>query len=162
MDRKVSKHSHPTSLLLIALLFLILGVGSGFLLKESLSMSKYEEDVNQIVEIDHSAKQEKLNEIVEEGEIHIQYSTHAVFTGQTSEYFSVKNIPNNHHPIIFTIYDETGDILYESKQINPGYQLKMIELNKTLTKGIHNCNIKIGYANEGNVSSLFPIIIEVK
>lgn len=162
MERKVSKNYCPYFILLLALLFLILGIGSGFLLKESLSMSKYEENVNQIVEIDHSEKQEKLNQIVKEGEINIQYSTHAIFNGNTSEYFSVKNIPNNHHPIEFTLYDENNEVLYESKQIKPGYQLRMIELNKSLSKGIHECQIKIGYANEGNVSSLFPIMIEVR
>ena len=146
----------------LAFLFLMIGIGSGFLLKESLSISKYEENVNQIIEINHAEKQEKLNQIVKEGEIHIQYSTHAVFNGQMSQTFSVKNIPNNHHPIVFTIFDKTGDILYESKQIEPGYQLKAIELKKLLSKGIHECTIKIGYANEGNVSSLFPIMIEVQ
>lgn len=125
-------------------------------------MSKYEENVNQIVEIDHSEKQEKLNQIVKEGEINIQYSTHAIFNGKVSEYFSVKNIPNNHHPIEFTLYDENNEILYESKQIKPGYQLRMIELNQPLSKGMHECQIKIGYVNEGNVSSLFPIMIEVR
>lgn len=125
-------------------------------------MSEYEGNVNQLVQVDHSTKQAKLNQIVKEGEIHIQYSTHAVFNGKTSEYFSVKNIPNNHHPIVFTLYDEKGDVLYESKQIKPGYQLRMIELNKTLSRGIHSCHIKIGYANEGNVSSLFPIKLEVR
>lgn len=125
-------------------------------------MSEFEKNVNQIVEIDHSDKQAKLNEIVKEGEINIQYSTHAIFNGQVSESFSVKNIPNNHYPIEFIIYDETNEVIYESKQIKPGYQLKMIELSKSLSKGIHECKIKIGYANEGNVSSLFPITIEVK
>lgn len=162
MERKVNKFLHPLLILLLALLFLLLGIGSGFLLKESLSMSKYEENVNQIIEIDHSKKQAELNQIVKEGEINIQYSTHAIFNGQTSEYFSVKNIPNNHHPISFTIYDETNEIIYESKQIKPGYQLKMIELTKQLTKGNHECQIKIGYVNEGNVSSMFPIMIEVR
>lgn len=125
-------------------------------------MSKYEENVNQIVEIDHTEKQAKLNQIVKEGEINIQYSTHAVFNGKTSEYFSVKNIPNNHHPIEFTLYDENSEVLYESKQIKPGYQLRMIELDKHLSKGFHECQIKIGYVNEGNVSSIFPITIEVR
>lgn len=161
MKRKVNKRT-PLLILLFSLLFLFLGIGGGFLLKESLSISNYEENVNQIIQIDNTEKQEQLNQIVNEGEINIQYSTHSIFNGTISEYFSVKNIPNNHHPIAFTIYDETDQIIYESKQIKPGYQLKMIELIQPLSKGIHKCQIKIGYVNEGNVSSIFPIIIEVK
>ncbi len=156
------KANNPLFILLIAFLFMILGIGSGFLIKESLSLSNYEKNVNQIVMIDHKEQEDKINQIVKEGEIHIQYSTHAIFNGQVSESFSVKNIPNNHHPISFTIYDENKEVIYQSKHIKPGYQIKMIELLKPLTKGIHTCSIKIGYVNESNVSTLFPILIEVK
>lgn len=162
MKTKVSKNTNTLFVLLLFLLSLMLGVGSGFLLKESLSISDFEKNVNQIIQIDHSEKQDKLNQIVRDGEINIQYSTNAIFEGQMSQYFSVKNIPNNHYPISFTIYDEIGDVIYESKHIKPGYQIKVIELTKHLDKGIHDCQIKIGYVNEGNVSSLFPIQIEVR
>ncbi len=41
-------------------------------------------------------------------------------------------------------------------------ELNTIELSKELSKGTHDCKIEIGYAEEGNVSSIFPITIEVK
>ena len=37
-----------------------------------------------------------------------------------------------------------------------------IELEKKLSKGTHECKIKVGYAEEGNVSSAFPLTIEVR
>ena len=46
--------------------------------------------------------------------------------------------------------------------IEPGFEINKIELQKELPKGLHECSIKIGYANVGNISSVFPITIEVK
>ena len=40
--------------------------------------------------------------------------------------------------------------------------MNSIELDKKLSKGVHDCKLKVGYAEEGNVSSVFPITIEVK
>ena len=33
---------------------------------------------------------------------------------------------------------------------------------QNIQKGTHQCKLKVGYAEEGNVSSAFPITIEVK
>lgn len=125
-------------------------------------VTEYEQQVDQITEIDKEERQKQLDQIVEDGKINIQYSLGAVFNGKVSESFNVKNIENNKHPIIFTLYDEDGEVIYESKQIEPGYEINSIELTKELSEGIHDCQIEIGYATEGNVSSVFPITIEVK
>ena len=125
-------------------------------------VSEYEEQVNEITEIDYSKQQEALNAIVEEGKMNVNYSSEAVFNGKISEKFNIKNIKNNHHPIVFELYDEDGNCIYASKKIEPGYEMSSIELNKNLSKGMHNCKLKVGYAQEGNVSSVFPITIEVK
>lgn len=130
--------------------------------KSSKTISEYEQAVNKITEIDYSQRQAELDKIVEEGMINIQYAMYASFNGKVSTSFNVKNSKNNKHPIIFSITDENGDLIYESKQINTGYELNSIELEKELSKGTHECSIKIGYAAEGNVSSVFPIILEVK
>lgn len=124
-------------------------------------ISGYETAVNEITEIDYSKRQEELDQIVEEGMMNVQYAMYASFDGKVSKSFNVKNIKNNKHPIVFSLYDENGDLIYESKRIDLGYELNSIELNKELSKGTHECSIKIGYAEEGNVSSVFPITIEV-
>lgn len=126
------------------------------------ALSEYESDVNRIKEIEYSARQKELNALVEEGKMNVNYSAEAVFKGKISENFNVKNIKNNHHPIIFELFDEDGVCLYQSKKIAPGYEISQIELNKELEKGTHMCKLKVGYAEEGNVSSAFPITIEVK
>ena len=145
--------------LLGIILMLILG---WFYVESNKPISDYEKNVNAITEISKEDQQEQINQIVEEGNINIQYIPYATFKGTVSESFNVKNIKNNHHPIVFSIYDENSDMIYESKQIKPGYEINSIELGKKLSKGSHECSIKIGYASEGNVSSVFPITIEVK
>lgn len=129
---------------------------------QELAVSEYEENVNRIKEIDVSKRQAELNAIVEEGKMNVNYSPQAIFQGTISETFNIKNIKNNHHPIIFEIIDENGRSVYVSKKIEPGYELSRIELDEELPKGTHNCKIKVGYAEEGNVSSAFPLTIEVK
>lgn len=125
-------------------------------------ITEYEQDVDEIVEIDYSKQQEALNALVEEGKMNVNYRSTAVFHGVYSESFNIKNIKNNHYPIIFEIYDENETCIYVSKKIEPGYELNSIKLTKELAKGTHNCKLKVGYAQEGNVSSIFPITIEVK
>jgi len=125
-------------------------------------LSEYEVKVNEITDIDESKQQDLINTIVEEGKMNVNYSSKAVFKGKVSEQFNIKNIKNNHHPIVFALYDEQGECLFESKKIAPGYEMTKIELKKDLSKGIHECKLKVGYAEEGNVSSVFPITIEVK
>lgn len=123
---------------------------------------EYEKNVNAITEIDYSKRQEAVDAIVEEGKMNVNYSPKAVFDGKTSILFNVKNIKNNHAPIVFEIYDEDDRCIYVSKKIEPGYEMNSVELEKKLKVGVHDCTIKIGYAEEGNVSSVFPLSIEVR
>lgn len=125
-------------------------------------VSEYETNVNAITEIDYSERQEAIDALVEEGKMNVNYSSKAVFEGKASVLFNIKNIKNNHAPIVFEIYDENDQCIYISKKIEPGYEMNRIELETELEKGVHDCTIKIGYAEEGNVSSVFPLSIEVK
>lgn len=147
----------------LCLLLLMLSVFWGFHYWKSLNTSSpYETKVDAITQIDYTKRQEAINQVVADGMINIQYSMGAVFKGKVSQSFNVKNNINNHYPLAFEIYDENGISIYQSKLIEPGYEINKIELTKPLDKGVHDCTIKIGYANAGNVSSVFPITIEVK
>ena len=153
---------HRSLYLGICILMVMLTVIIGHSCGQELAVSEYESNVNQITEIDMSKRQEELDAIVEEGKMNVNYSSKAVFSGTVSQTFNIKNIMNNHHPIVFTLYDEGGDCIYTSKKIEPGYEMNQIELSKELSKGTHECKLKVGYAEEGNVTSAFPITIEVK
>ena len=159
---KAKKKNKNIILGVIGFLILLFVVIMGHSCEPELAISEYETNVNQITEIDTSKRQEELNAIVEEGKMNVNYSSRAVFDGRVSETFNIKNIKNNHYPIAFELFDENGDCIYTSKKIEPGYEMNWIELDKALTKGTHGCRLKVGYAEEGNVSSAFPIIIEVK
>ena len=121
-----------------------------------------EQNVNAITEIDYSDRQEYVDTKVEEGMININYLPKAIFEGKTSIKFNVKNIKNNKGPIVFEIYDEEENCIYQSKLIEPGYEMNSIKLDKPLKKGTHDCKIKVGYAEDGNVDTVFPIMIEVR
>lgn len=124
-------------------------------------VTEFEENVDAITEIEDAMRQEAVNAAVEEGMMHVNFSTKAYFDGKTSTKFNIKNIENNHDDIVFEIFDEDGESLYKSKKIAPGYEMNCIELDKTIPKGRHECDIKIQYAVEGQVTTVFPIILIV-
>ena len=162
---KTRKNGRKGRYLILIGMLLIAGVlffRSCGMLKEPLPLAAYEEKVNEITEIDYSKQQEALNAIVEEGKMNVNYSSKAIFDGKTSKSFNIKNIQNNHHPIVFELLDENDECIYLSKRIAPGYEMSSIELEKELPVGEHECKLKVGYVEEGNVSSVFPITIEVK
>ena len=160
--KKQGKRSLIVQIILAILLLIILLISFRCGRSNAPAGGEYEKNVNAITEIDYSERQEAIDAIVEEGKMNVNYSPKAVFEGKTSVLFNVKNIKNNHAPIQFEIYDENDRCIYKSKQIEPGFEMNIVELEEELSKGIHECSIKIGYAEEGNVSSVFPITIEVK
>ena len=124
-------------------------------------VTEFEENMNAITEIDDAMKQEAVNTLVEEGMMHVNFSSKAYFDGKVSTKFNIKNIENNHDDIVFEIFDEDGESLYKSKKIAPGYEMNCIELNRELPKGRHECTIKSHYAVEGQISTVFPITLIV-
>ena len=160
--KKQRKRSLIVQIILAILLLIILLISFRCGRSNAPAGGEYEKNVNAITEIDYSERQEAIDAIVEEGKMNVNYSPKAVFEGKTSVLFNVKNIKNNHAPIRFEIYDENDRCIYTSKQIEPGFEMNIVELAEELSKGIHECSIKIGYAEEGNVSSVFPLSIEVR
>ena len=125
-------------------------------------VTEFEENVDAITEIEDAMRQEAVNAAVEEGMMHVNFSTKAYFDGKTSTKFNIKNIENNHDDIVFEIFDENRESVYKSKKIAPGYEMNCIELDKKLPTGRHECAIQIQYAVEGQVSTVFPIILIVE
>ena len=163
LEKKENDKNRVVKILILIILLLLLLIGFiGFYFLGHKEHSEFENRVNEITEIDYSKQQDALNQIVADGMMNVQYSLSAEFNGKVSTSFNVKNIKNNHYPIVFSIFDEDDNEIYQSKKIERGYEINSIELNKELPKGSHDCKIQIGYAEEGNVSSSFPITIVVK
>ena len=174
-DRKVEqrskKHSLATKIILVVIILFIVSLAFSCALdyhnKKTVEemeelITEFEENMNVITEIEDAMKQEEINTLVEEGMMNVNFSTKSTFDGRVSKSFNIKNIENNHDDIVFEIFDEKGESIYKSKKIAPGYEMNCIELDKELSKGRHECTIKIQYAVEGHVATVFPIVIEVK
>lgn len=125
-------------------------------------VTEFEDNVDAITEIEDAMRQAAVNAAVEEGMMHVNFSTKAYFDGKTSTKFNIKNIENNHDSVVFEIFDENGVSLYGSKKIALGYEMNCIELDRELSKGRHECTIEIRYAVEGQISTIFPIILIVE
>lgn len=158
-----------TSLILIIFLLLI-GVFFGYnYFKNNSNNTKenetnYKTETEKITHISKEDRQKAINKIVEEGMININYQSIASFENNVSTSFKVTNIENNKKPIKFKIVDENQNIVYESDEIEPGYECKKIKLDDDFTheKGTFDWEILIGYSEEGNVSSAFPLKVTFK
>ncbi len=78
-----------------------------------------------------------LNEKVEEGMVHIGISAEPVFeqNGKKGR-LGLENIEANRYSFRVTVtLDDSGEVLYESGMIDPGYYIEFIELNRKLQAG---------------------------
>ena len=159
-SRKQSKKNR--NLRMLAIILLLLSILLFLFISCEARNGANDDSLDKIVEMSDEELQAELNRRVEAGMINIQYQSSAVFDGDVSVSFNVKNATNNHGSLKFTILDESERTIYESQEIPPGYEINEIKLKKSLSKGTHNCRIIIGYAVDGAVSSSFPLSVEVR
>ena len=81
--------------------------------------------------------QAELNRVVEEGMFNISIASAIVFETPTAEgQARIENIAANRYHMQVDIYlDETGEKIYASKLIQPGYSIEYIVLDKELEPG---------------------------
>jgi len=81
--------------------------------------------------------QAELNRVVEEGMFNISIASAIVFESPTGEGEArIENIAANHYHMQVDIFlDETGEKVYSSKLIRPGYSLEKIKLDERLAPG---------------------------
>lgn len=129
--------------------------------KTTNNIENYNGNYSKITKISEEDKQSCKNQIVEDGMININYQTNVTFNSTESINFKVTNIEQNKYPIKFELIDENGDTIYMSDEIPQGYECTEIKLEKEHKKGSFEWQIKIGYVTGGNVSSIFPINVEI-
>lgn len=78
-----------------------------------------------------------LSKKVEEGMVDIGISAEPIFEKNGAKgRIGIENIPANRYSFRVTlVQDDTGDILYETGIIDPGYYIEFIELSKKLEAG---------------------------
>ena len=83
--------------------------------------------------------QAELNRVVEEGMFNISINPNVVMaTGSDEAELRIENIAANHYLMRVEItLDDTGEALYTSGMIEPGYYLQAVPLNVVLEKGIY-------------------------
>ena len=160
-NNKDSKNKFIIPILILIILALILCgfFGYRYLTRDT---SEYYSKTSKITQMPEEDRQAYVNQIVDDGMMNVNYQTSATFEGIKSIDFKVTNIEQNKYPIQFELIDENGDTIYTSGEIPQGYECTEVALDREHEKGSFEWQIKLGYVNEGNVSSIFPINVEIK
>lgn len=137
--RNKGKKKKSTFLYVIIILLLILIV---FLFKDKDSeLTKLQRDLNALAGILPGKSlqeiQQLLNEKVQEGMVNISINPEPKFAnGRAEGNLAIENIPGNHYALQVDIQlNDTGEIVYQSGLIDPGFYINRAKLNKNLSKG---------------------------
>lgn len=84
--------------------------------------------------------QRELNRVVEEGMFNISIASAIVFENpQAQGQARIENIQaNRYHMQVDIVLDETGETVYSSKLIRPGYSIEYIQLEEELEPGVYD------------------------
>lgn len=81
---------------------------------------------------------------VDESEFTLSLLPEASFPdGKSKGNIYIKNEATNAYPISVEVVDESGDVIYESGAIQPGYEITEGTLSKNLSKGKHPATAKV-------------------
>ena len=142
-EPKPEKKSRKAVIALILIIVLLLGLVGGvlwyFLVYNAKSpLEKESEALGGLLAGKTPAEQQDiLNEKVKEGQVLLGIAAEPIFeyNGKKGR-IGIENDKANNYSFQVTITeDATGDVLYESGVIDPGYYVEFIELNKTLAAG---------------------------
>lgn len=139
-ERRGPRKGTVALLLVIVLLIGLIGGGLWyFLVYNSKSALAREEDAlgGMLAGMPQEEWGDALNAVVEEGQVLLGISAEPVFeyNGQRGR-IGIENDAANQYSFQVTITeDATGDVLYESGLIDPGYYIEFVELSKTMPAG---------------------------
>ena len=132
--------------ILLLLLLLALMAGAGVYvwheyIRDTGEYERYQFDTDamagRIQRMTEEEIQAELNRVVEEGMFNISIASSIVFESPTGEGEArIENIQaNRYHMQVDIFLDETGERIYSSKLIQPGYSIAHIRLDKELEPG---------------------------
>lgn len=141
-ERKKSNRKKALYLALVLLLLLIIGVLVALLLRrDGTGTTKKNRDPNAAVgQYEGKTEEEiqaELDKIVEEGMFNISInSTVLMASGRDEAEVRIENIAANHHLMSVEITrDDTGEVLYTSGLIEPGYYIQKVRFDTVLPRG---------------------------
>lgn len=96
--------------------------------------------------------QDRLNQVVAEGMMNISINPTPVFkSGKEKGDLRIENIKANHYSYIVTItLDDTGEEIYQSGLLSPGYYIEKASLSKSLKKGSYKATARFKAYQKGN------------
>ena len=95
----------------------------------------------------------ELNRRVSEGELAISINSVLEFeTGESEGLLRIENSEKNHYTMVVEMYlNDTGERIYQSGGIKPGYFLEKARLDQALTKGDYPVTVHFkAYDDDGN------------
>ena len=155
MDKEKVNKRRGALLLLLLLLILVL---SGFIFFNFFMGDKndiYKDRDAQLGLLPNMTEEEvrqRLDTVVSEGMMNVSINPHPVFeNGSAKGDLRIENIQQNHYSYIVSIIrDDTGEEIYKSGLLMPGYYIENAALDKPLPKGEYDATAKfLAYQNEG-------------
>ena len=118
-------------IIVLALVLILGGIAGGFYYQSQKSQGKDR------LARDEDALGGLLSQKVEEGMVDIGIAAEPVFEeGGKKGKLGIENVPGNRYSLqIDLVLDDTGETIYQSGLIDPGYYIEYVELNKTLKSG---------------------------
>lgn len=143
MAEQKEKESKKVQWLIVLLLIALIGLGAGIyyqMTKEN-EMSRLARDELALGGMLPGKSEQEISELlnakVAEGMVDIGISAEPIFerNGKKGR-LGVENIAANRYSFQVELkLDETGEVIYQSGLIDPGYYVEFVELNKTLQAG---------------------------
>lgn len=83
--------------------------------------------------------QEELNRVVEEGMFHVAINGRPIFeNGEAEGNLEIENVPNNRYLMRVEIeLDDTGELVYSTKYIEPNMHIQRAKLDVPLSEGTY-------------------------
>lgn len=155
--------------MLLLLLFLLLGIAAFFLYQ------KLQGPQNDIYK-DQDAKlgilpgmseeeiQQRLNAVVSEGMMNVSINPKPVFAdGNAQGSLRIENIEQNHYSYVVAItLDKTGETIYESGLLEPGYYIENAKLNISLAQGEYPATARFqAYEKAGDEEPIGAAVLKI-
>lgn len=143
MEHSTAKKNKLLPIILVGLLVIALGLGLWFFLLRDTGYERYEFDVDAIAgriqTLSEEEVQAELDRVVEEGMFNISIASSILFDPETGEGEArIENVEaNRYHMQVDIFLDATGEKVYSSKLIKPGFSIEKIKLTKQLEPGKH-------------------------
>lgn len=133
----------------LLLLLLLLGIGSYFLSQKkekpvSIVSGEFLPEGRDAAKISDAKLKQLAQKEVDRSKFNMVISPEATFeTSEQKGELIIQNPAHNAYPVNVEIHrDDTGELIYTSGAIQPGYEVKEATLEKTLSKGDYQATAK--------------------